>query len=93
MSSKETVFNLRVNSELKKRFKTMADDHSMTMSLLMRTLMQLAISSYENPKVTKKEPGMTRINIPLVLNRPDLSVHGALHDPDEWNRVFGKSET
>ena len=93
MSSKETVFNVRVDSALKERFKTLADDHRMTMSDLMRLLMRLATSGYQNQKLTTKEPGMTRIDIPLVLNRPDLSLHNALHDPAEWDRVFGKSET
>jgi len=93
MSSKETVFNVRVNSELKGRFKTLADDHRMTMSSLIRSLMQLATSAYENPNLTTKEPGMTRIKILLVLTRHDLSGFDSLYDPDEWDRVFGKSET
>ena len=73
MSGEQAVFNLRVDRELKKSFETLAGDHGVSMSALMRLLMQLTTSAYENQKLTTREPGMTRINIPLVLARSDLS--------------------
>ena len=73
MSKDHAALNMRIDRDLKKSFETLARDHGVSMSALLRLLMQLATSAYENQRLTKKEPGMTRIDIPLVLARPDLS--------------------
>lgn len=73
MSKDQAVFNMRIDRDLKERFGTLAGDHGVSMSALLRSLMLLATSAYENPDLTSKRPGMTRIEIPLVLARPDLS--------------------
>ena len=93
MSSEQTVFNVRVNRDLKTRFEALAQDHRMSMSALMRMLMQLATSAYENQKLTTKQPGMTRIDIPLVLTRSDLSRYDLWDEPDAGDSVSGRSET
>lgn len=73
MAKDQAALNMRIDRDLKERFGALARDHGMPMSALLRLLMQLATSAYENKKLTKKETGMTRIEIPLVLARPDLS--------------------
>ena len=78
MSKDHAALNMRIDRDLKERFEALARDHELSMSALLRLLMQLATSAYENQKLTTREPGMTRIDIPLVLARPDLSKDEAI---------------
>ena len=73
MSKDQAALNMRIDRDLKKSFEALARDHGMSMSALLRLVMQLATSAYENQSRITKQPGMTRIDIPLVLARPDLS--------------------
>ena len=93
MSENQAVFNFRIDRNLKERFEALAVDHGVSMSALVRSLIQLATSAYENPGLTTKWPGMTRIEIPLVLARPDLSAQDSLDAVIVGDSVTGKSET